>query len=328
MYNVLNLFYQEPEIDRWFKYDRYPRRVIRRMVRGPARVGGHKRVFVNLVSGLARLGKAYRVNDFGAADRDPASLVCIVGKPCVLDKVDWRNDILFGSSGYSHPVEDPELFSRLPVRKVLVPGAWMADMCRPYWGDRVEAWPVGIDTGRWVPDARVGKSADVLVYDKIMWDRDEKEQTLVGPIARILDAAGHSVEWMRYGSYREEDYRAALARARAMIFLCEHETQGIAYQQALSMGVPILAWDRGGPWQDPAFYPHKVVFGPVSSVPYWDERCGEKFVDAAEFEVVWGRFWDNVCGGRYAPRDYMLENLTLERCALEYVRIVDEVSGA
>ena len=43
-----------------------------------------------------------------------------------------------------------------------------------------------------------------------------------------------------------------------MIFLCEHETQGIAYQQALSRNVPILAWDRGGDWQDPTYYPERV----------------------------------------------------------------------
>ena len=41
--------------------------------------------------------------------------------------------------------------------------------------------------------------------------------------------------------YREEEYRAALNKCRAMVFLCEHETQGIAYQQALSCDVPIFA---------------------------------------------------------------------------------------
>jgi glycosyltransferase involved in cell wall biosynthesis len=73
---------------------------------------------------------------------------------------------------------------------------------------------------------------------------------------------------MRYGYYREGDFLAVLSQCRTMIFLCEHETQGIAYQQALSCNVPILAWDRGGPWQDPAYFPDKVVFEPVTSVPY------------------------------------------------------------
>jgi hypothetical protein len=111
-----------------------------------------------------------------------------------------------------------------------------------------------------------------------------------------------------------------------MIFLVEHETQGFAYLQALACGVPILAWDRGGYWQDPAYYPHKVRFGPVTSVPYWDERCGMKFADYAEFEGRWSAFWPAVQGGSFKSRDYVLENLSLEKSAREYARAVLSIS--
>jgi len=132
---------------------------------------------------------------------------------------------------------------------------------------------------------------------------------------------------LRYGSYAEEDFHAALRRCRAMIFLCDHETQGIAYQQALSSGVPILAWDPGGPWRDPSYYPDKVVFGPVSSVPYWDARCGERFVDAAGFARAWPDFIAQARAGAYQPRQYILENLTLAQCAARYVAIAQAVQA-
>ena len=106
-----------------------------------------------------------------------------------------------------------------------------------------------------------------------------------------------------------------------MIFLCEHETQGIAYQQALSSGVPILAWDRGGFWRDPAYFPHKVVFEPVTSVPFWDDRCGRRFSDFTDFEMKWNAFWMEMQDNCFKPRDYILENLTLEKCARDYVEI-------
>ena len=112
-----------------------------------------------------------------------------------------------------------------------------------------------------------------------------------------------------------------------MVFLCEHETQGIAYQQALSCGVPILAWDRGGYWQDPSYYPHKVTFGPVTSVPYWDERCGKTFKDITAFMDAWSSFWEDVCSQRFRPRDYILQNLTLEKCACTYWGFAEEVTG-
>ncbi len=110
-----------------------------------------------------------------------------------------------------------------------------------------------------------------------------------------------------------------------MVYLCEHETQGIAYQQALSCGVPILAWERGGFWQDPSYFPHKVKFAPVSSVPYWDDRCGIKFKDITEFPTKLQEFLDKLARKQFAPRDYILENLTLEKCARRYVEIWDEV---
>lgn len=321
----LNLFYEEPDPDRWVPFDRYPRRVVRRLVRGAPQPGGQQRVFLNLCAGLDELGVPYRVNDYRHALRNPGELACVVGKPFVLDKVKWRNPILFGASVFSHPTDDVAIFDRLPVRKVLVPGGWMEDMCKPYWGDRVEAWPVGIDTRRWSPAAAEGKTHDVLLYNKIRWQHERMENELLGPVRRTLESAGVSFMELRYGSYREEQFEAALRVCRTMIFICEHETQGIAYQQALSCDVPILAWDRGGPWQDPTYYPHRVVYGPVSSVPYWDARCGERFATVDEFGLRLQAFIEHSRIGRYRPRDFILEGLTLAQCARRYVEIARQV---
>lgn len=325
---VLNIFYAEPDNDRWFPYDRYPRRLVRRLLRGKQRPGGQTRVFLNLLAGLDEIGATYRVNDYRHAKRHPDELACIIGKPFVLDKIEWENPILFGASVFSHPTDDPRLFERRPVRKVLVPGPWMKAMCEPYWGKRVEAWPVGIDTALWRPADSGGKTTDVLIYNKILWDRPRQEACLVEPIRAALGAGGHSFTELRYGHYREEDYREALRRCRSMIFLCEHETQGIAYQQALSCDVPILAWDQGGPWRDPSYFPDRVVFAPVSSVPYWDERCGMRFSDALAFPGQWQRFSEGINAGTYHPRDYILDHLTLARCARRYVEIAHEVQDA
>ena len=64
----------------------------------------------------------------------------------------------------------------------------------------------------------------------------------------------------------------------------------------------------------------------VTSVPYWDERCGLKFRDAKDFEARWSTFWEGVGAGRFNPRDYVLENLTLERCSGAYARIAQSLS--
>jgi glycosyltransferase involved in cell wall biosynthesis len=334
----LNLFYEEPESDRWLPFDRHPRRLIRRLVRGKPRVGGQKRVFLNLCAGLDQLGVKYRVNDYRHVQKHPDELACIIGKPHVLDKIAWKNPILFGAAVYSHPLNDHDLLKRLIIRRILVPGEWMRKMCEPYWCDKVEAWPVGIDTELWKPKsiehgdrksevggrgALDGKATDFLVYDKVRWEHGRYEGELIQPIRDELKRRGLNFTEIRYGFYDEEEFERQLHQCKAMIFLCEHETQGIAYQQALATGVPILAWDRGGFWQDPEFYP-RIKFEPVSSVPYWDARCGLKFKAFFDFATQLELFLKIVETGGFKPRDFVLESLTLENCAKRYFGIANQ----
>jgi glycosyltransferase involved in cell wall biosynthesis len=321
---TLNLFYDEADPDRWLRWDRYPRRVLRRLIRGKPRPGGQTRVFLNLCAGLDRLGVDYRVNDYRHVQRHSDELACIIGRPHVLDLIPWCNPILFGAAVYSHSLEDPELLHRLPVRRILVPGEWMRKMCMAHWGDFVAAWPVGIDTETWRPKLNTPKNFDFLIYDKVRWNHDHYEAELIQPIRDELLKIGMKIAEIRYGFYKEEDFARILQRCKAMIFLCEHETQGIAYQQALACGVPILAWDRGGFWQDPAFYPHKVQFQSVSSVPYWDQRCGFKFENLSQFSDRLTSFLEKQASGGFSSRDYILENLTLEKSAKHYVEHVEQ----
>ncbi len=316
----LSLFYAEPDPDRFLPGDHHPRRWLRRLIRGPRRPGGQERVFINLCAGLDRLGVRYTVNRYRHALRHPGQPVGIIGKPHVLELQTWKNPILFGASVMSHPLQDPGLLARHPtIRRILVPGEWMRAMCAPQWGDLVHPWPVGIDTHAWTPPATPARQFDVLLYDKVRWDYPLYQSGLINPILDHLRARGLRVATLRYGYYKEEAFAAILRDCRSMIFLCEHETQGIAYQQALACGVPLFAWDRGGCWQDPQYYPARVRFSPVSSVPYWDARCGHTFADSAAFTAGFDAFWGEVTAGRFQPRDYIVENLTLEKCASLYL---------
>lgn len=233
---------------------------------------------------------------------------------------------MFGAGIYSHPVDCPDLFEKYPnVKRFLVPGEWMRQMCEPYYGDKVLAWPVGIDTEKWSP-SNTEKKTDFLIYDKIRWHHDQFNDSLIQPILKILDANNLSYQFIRYGSYTHQELQDKLATSKAVIFLCEHETQGLAYQQILATNTPILAWDRGGYWQDPDYYPHKVKYQPVSSVPYWSGSCGEKFEGINDFEAKCLLFIQRLQAGNYSPRSYILDNLTLEKSALAYMEIVRSVN--
>ncbi|SDE03905.1 hypothetical protein SAMN05216464_103424 [Mucilaginibacter pineti] len=276
------------------------------------------------MKGLDRLGVTYRLNDYRYASKHPEEIVCIIGMPYLLYTKSWRNPIIFGAGIYSHAIECPDLLLRYPnVKRVLVPGEWMRQMFEPFYGEKVIAWPVGTDTDQWSPEIKQAPEYDFLIYNKIRWQHDYYEETLLAPIRAVLEKKGLSYRTITYGHYKPEELLAGLQLCKNVLFLCEHETQGLAYQQILATGTPVLAWDRGGFWQDPAYYPQRVQFSPVSSVPYWDKRCGLTFTAFSDFESKLTAF---LIGARdFRPRDYVMENLTLEKCADNYLGIYNQI---
>ncbi len=323
----LFLFYEEPDPDRWFSGDRYPRAFIRRLVRGKPRPGGVMRWFLNLRTGLDQLGVEYRVNDYKGLKKNPGSVAHVIGKPHVIDLIPPGHPIVYGPGIGAHPYEN-DFWSRPDLRLIIISCDWFKamydrDLPRPI---ATAVWPAGIETDLWTPPATPPKRK-VLVYDKIRWRHDDYDTQLIQPILKRLEAEGCETVVLRYGHYLEEDFNCLLKEVSAMVFLCEHETQGFAYLQTLSCGVPIFAWDRGGFWQDPSMYPHRVQFSPVTSVPYFDERCGLQFTDNAGFQEKIGRFLADVEAGVYRPRDYVMENFDLKQQARRYVDLAASVKS-
>jgi hypothetical protein len=303
--------YFESLFDKKFPFARLPATRLRKIIRRKE-PGGQEKMFLNLCRGLAEIGVPFEVNRYSGMPET----VGLVGKAHVLPKL-RRKRLVAGPAIYSHPEECRTFLSDYNVARILVPGPWMKQMCEPYWRDLVHAWPVGIDTKLW-NTSNAEKKYDVLIYDKIMWRHNEMKRDYLLKFSEGLRSNGMSVAYFRYGHYKERHFYQAIAESRAMIFACEHETQGLAYLQTLSSGVPILAWDEAGYWQDPQFYP-AVQFSPVSSVPYWDDRCGMKVRTMDDLADAFGNFWDSVCSGKFDPRGYVTENLTLSKCAAKYV---------
>jgi hypothetical protein len=329
-YSKLNLFYEEPDPDRWIRYDRYPRRIIRRIIRGSEPIGGVKRWFLNLCSGLDKLQIPYSVNDYAFLKKNPAEWALVVGKPQVIAKIPAKNPILYGPALPSHPSENNFAWFSPNIKHLLISSEWfklMYDQDLPVKLN-TSIWPSGIDTELWKPLNIRKRHNRILIYDKVRWNREHYKPELIDKIRQTLIKRNISVEYLQYGYYKEKEYLEKLDEVDAMIFLCEHETQGFAYLQALSKDVPILAWDRAGYWLDPEFYPEKVKYRPVTSVPYWSENCGLKFEDMREFQMVLPQFLHRKDANLFNPREYILENLTLEKCAMEYYNVYQSLLKA
>jgi hypothetical protein len=120
----------------------------------------------------------------------------------------------------------------------------------------------------------------------------------------------------------------SLRRAKYVIWIGRQESQGIALQEAMSMNVPILVWDVNniGQWdpkgkQKKIFNSFESEYTETTSAYYFDKNCGIKTRDKnsmsnniMEMEKTWST---------YNPRDYIIDNLSLKKQAVEFVNLFE-----
>ena len=314
------LFFEDFDRDTLFKNDRRLRRALRRAYQsfrsGRPKVTGFEVWFTLLRQSLEKAGYRVHVNAFRLARSNPAFPVGVIGYPQVVDDWNLPNPAVLGPGLYDHPSINPRLMEDPRFRVYITTCDWYHDMfARVYGEERCAHWHGGFDLQNWPDLSGEAKDIDVLIYDKIRWRRDHFEQALLAPIRQALAARGLSSETVRYGSYDHAGYRQLLRRSRTMIFLCEHETQGMAYQEALASNLPVLAWDPGV-WVDPHAQDYDANPIRACSVPFFDETCGERFADPSEFEAAFDQLWTR--RGSYAPRSFVQSKLSMAESANSY----------
>ena len=120
--------------------------------------------------------------------------------------------------------------------------------------------------------------------------------------------------------YQEEDYLNYLQHSKFGIILDAHESQGFALEEALSCNVPLLVWNTRTMNQEFRSSYNEV---PCTTVPYWDERCGEYFYDIQELEEIYNTFISKL--NTYKPRQFILENLSVEKCSEKLVNLINNM---
>ncbi len=256
-------------------------------IRGP-----HK-VVHNLVKGLERMGYPYVINkDLNCCKRlwihdDVAALYA-------LKQIRKDAGIIVGPNLFVNPENIPRSINLLRTVYVqpseIVKNVWRA---RGYTASPMEVWPVGIDTEEYKTSD--GHKDVILVYFK------NRKQEDLHHVTDLLSRKGMPYEIMRYGSYNEAEYKNALQKARFMVWVGGYESQGIALQEALSCGVPVLVIDKAV--SDTRFDKESTA------APYFDARCGivvkgiESFGESLDRMIVKEK--------TFSPRQFVLDNLEL-----------------
>lgn len=293
-----------------------------RSLRGRQPYTGFYTAFRNLKAGLEELGVDVRVNDFAHARKNPRAPIGLAGFPRVFERVQLPNPAVFGPGALPEPEELPRVMAQNNIAVFTQPSDWAASLFRAQLGDRVQTWFAPIILRDWPDLSGAAKTNDVLIYDKIYFDRETMAPRILERLKRHLDSRGLQHVTLRYGHHRLADFRKALAASRVAVFLSAHETQGLAYQEAMASGLPVLAWNEGK-FRDPAAARHPDVV--VSSVPYFDERCGMTFVES-DLESRFDAFW--AARDRFRPRDYVAEMLNPRRSGQIYLDLLHRAGEA
>jgi hypothetical protein len=270
------------------------------------RTRGPQKVVRNTLRGLDALGVPYVVNrTLDATDQlwihdDPAALRAAA-------KLSPSVKVLAGPNVFTVPAELPK---NLPIDQVawLHPSTWVQQFWQTFGAAHVPSlvWPVGIDTETFCPST--GVKDLVLVYNK-MRNSDEVEV-----VTNALTELGESYQVLTYGDYREDEYRALLARAKLIVWVGRSESQGIALLEALATGTPALVWDITyfGQWEGAGkerFTPEQLAFQSATTAPYFSPTCGERVTAADEVVSTLSHMLSQL--DSYAPRAYVTEHLSL-----------------
>ena len=308
---VVLLFFADVEGGRRTRHLKLAARRIVHASRGGQRVSGFEIAFRGLLRSLEAVGYVPVVDDYALAAANPTYPIGLAGYPHILDHWTLPNPIVLGPGMFDHPSLSLDAAADPRVRSLVMPCQWLDDLFAPVWAGRTVPWYSAIDTAEWPDASGEAKDLDFLVYDKIRWDRDRLVPEVLDPVLAELDRTGARYEIVRYGAYDRDAYRKQLRRTKAMVFVCEHETQGLAYQEAMATGAAILAWDNGF-WLDPQRFKYSDDPVPGSSVPFFDPVCGERFVNAAAFPAALEVFRERLDVGAYAPRHYVEGALSFE----------------
>ena len=192
------------------------------------------------------------------------------------------------------------------------PSTWVVNLWKNMNAEQIlpilrQPFPVDID--KFSPKENGGNK--VMVYYKA---RDPNEMNFLLNFLNFKNITYRIFDYKQ--RYNEEDYLNYLQECKYGIVLDAHESQGFAIEEALSCNVPLLVWGAKTMNQE-----YRSNYGniPCTTIPYWDETCGEYFYEANELENKYNVFINNL--EHYGPREYILNNLSTEKCAEHFLQL-------
>lgn len=279
-----------------------------------SRFRGHFAVTRSLVEGLEKIGVDFNYNPTTLSQLADTVIV-LAGvrtlRQAIRLKQEGRISKLFAGPNIVHFSSDfGSILASPEVDAVITPCGWVTENYvtdNPSLLGRIFAWPAGVDTAFWKPDAGI-KRERILIFDKLP-PMDDPER--IQPFVDYLQDQGWTVDVLerRRGKvgYTHERYLQLLQHTCLMVgFTGGSESQGIAWAEAWTADVPTLLWRNT----------QQILHGRllrVSTAPYLCEQNGLFFDDLEQFKQQFAHWQEH--RAQFAPRGWVLENMSDDVCA-------------
>ncbi len=272
--------------------------------------GGPLAVERSLIAGLTELGTPFVINK-KPKDKD---IACVLNGSKVLEwaikqKTAGRiQKLLAGPNIAITPFDNDRLILNPAIDGYVVPAEWSVKWwsgLAPALAPKLKVWPAGVRDHGSLRDA----NGLCLVYVKTV------SAELSAVVESVLIKLGVKYKLLSYGSFQPSDYLKLLKQSSHVIYLTEHESQGLALHEAWMGDVPTLVWDAGG-----FTYNNNFVVMDGAAAPYLNPLTGMSFKGAQDFETVYNSFRANQVN--FKPRQYSLSNFTDKKSAEKYLEII------
>ena len=179
----------------------------------------------------------------------------------------------------------------------------------------LKSFPFPVNTDKFKPNDSKEEKTKIFGYYK------SRETSEIEYIEKYFEDRNIEFKMFHYYlKYEEEDYLNYLKESKYGIVVDAHESQGFALEEALSTNVPLLVWNTRDMSQE-VWTNYDNIH--CTTIPYWDERCGEFFYEQSEFIETYEKFLKKI--DTYKPREYIMENLSVEVCAERFKELITYV---
>ena len=191
----------------------------------------------------------------------------------------------------------PDFHELKEYTSILVPSRWCEESYEKFFpGTKTSIWPVAI----YAPEVSGTPTTDCLIYHKNRSNED------LAYVKQLLSDRRLTYTQLQYGSYSQDDFRQALSSVRFCIIIDNTESQGIAIGEMMAAGKPLFVWDQ--PVWDHMGEQYKID---ATTVPYWDDMCGEKTTERSELSNLFDKFLSKRTS--YTPAEYIDRELSPEK---------------